>query len=128
MNLHPSCINLGQIENIINEQQEFFARSLNVSEIFLLLFIQIFCDGEDVAEHVRRITRAGIPVMGHVGLTPQSVHALGGFKVQGKDDDGAARIVSDALALEQAGAYAVVLEAMPPEVAQRVRLGHRGAV
>ncbi len=76
--------------------------------------------GEDVAEHVRRITRAGIPVMGHVGLTPQSVHAMGGFRVQGKGQDAAARIVADAVALEQAGAYAVVLEAMPPDAAEQV--------
>jgi 3-methyl-2-oxobutanoate hydroxymethyltransferase len=76
--------------------------------------------GQDVAEHVMRIVRAGIPVMGHVGLTPQSVHALGGFRVQGKDDDAAARIVNDARALEQAGVYAIVLEAMPPDVAARV--------
>lgn len=76
--------------------------------------------GQEVAEHVFRITRAGIPVMGHVGLTPQSVHALGGFKVQGKDDDAAARIVADAQALAEAGAYAIVLEAMPTEVAAAV--------
>jgi len=76
--------------------------------------------GEEVAEHVMRIVRAGIPVMGHVGLTPQSVHALGGFRVQGKDDDAAARIVEGAQALEQAGVYAIVLEAMPPDVAERV--------
>ncbi len=76
--------------------------------------------GEDIAEHVFRITRAGIPVMGHVGLTPQSVHAMGGFRVQGKGEDAAARIVADALALEQAGAFAVVLEAMPPDAAAQV--------
>jgi 3-methyl-2-oxobutanoate hydroxymethyltransferase len=76
--------------------------------------------GQEVAEHVRRIVRAGIPVMGHVGLTPQSVHAFGGFKVQGRGEDAAAKIVADALALEQAGAYAIVLEAIPPDVAERV--------
>jgi 3-methyl-2-oxobutanoate hydroxymethyltransferase len=76
--------------------------------------------GEEVAEHVARIVRAGIPVMGHVGLTPQSVHALGGFKVQGRSDDAADRIVEGARALESAGAYAIVLEAMPPDVAARV--------
>jgi 3-methyl-2-oxobutanoate hydroxymethyltransferase len=76
--------------------------------------------GEDVAEHVARISRAGIPVMGHVGLTPQSVHALGGFKVQGKTVEAAERLVADARALEQAGAYAIVLEAVPPDVAERV--------
>ena len=76
--------------------------------------------GEEVAEHVTRIVRAGIPVMGHVGLTPQSVHALGGYRVQGKGQSAADRIVADALALEQAGAYAIVLEAMPPDAAAEV--------
>jgi 3-methyl-2-oxobutanoate hydroxymethyltransferase len=76
--------------------------------------------GEPVAEHVRRMVRAGIPVMGHVGLTPQSVHAMGGFKVQGKTEESAARIVTDAIALEQAGVYAIVLEGMPSELASRV--------
>ncbi len=76
--------------------------------------------GEEIAKHVLRIVRAGIPVMGHVGLQPQSVHALGGFKMQGRGGDAAAKVVADALALEQAGAYAVVLEAIPPDVAQQV--------
>lgn len=76
--------------------------------------------GEEVAEHVMRIVRAGIPVMGHVGLTPQSVHALGGFKVQGRGDDAAEKILADALAIERAGAFAIVLEAVPPDVAARV--------
>jgi 3-methyl-2-oxobutanoate hydroxymethyltransferase len=58
--------------------------------------------------------------MGHVGLAPQRVHALGGFRVQGRTDDGADRIVADAIALEQSGAYSLVLEAMPAEVASRV--------
>jgi 3-methyl-2-oxobutanoate hydroxymethyltransferase len=73
--------------------------------------------GEEMAETVWRIVRAGIPVMGHVGLTPQSVHALGGFKVQGRGEGAAAKVVADARALEEAGAYAVVLEAVPPDVA-----------
>src|SRR5215472_3381747 len=76
--------------------------------------------GEEVAEHVRRVVRAGIPVMGHVGLTPQSVHSFGGFRVQGRGDDGAAKILADARALEEAGAFAVVLEAIPPDVAAQV--------
>jgi 3-methyl-2-oxobutanoate hydroxymethyltransferase len=76
--------------------------------------------GEEVAEHVRRIVRAGIPVMGHVGLQPQSVHALGGYKVQGRSSESAARVLSGALALQEAGAYAVVLEAVPPDVARGV--------
>jgi 3-methyl-2-oxobutanoate hydroxymethyltransferase len=76
--------------------------------------------GERAAEHVRRVVGAGIPVMGHVGLTPQSIHALGGFKMQGRGEDAAAKVVADARAIEQAGAYAIVLEAIPPDVAERV--------
>jgi 3-methyl-2-oxobutanoate hydroxymethyltransferase len=76
--------------------------------------------GEEIVEHVMRIVRAGIPVMGHVGLTPQSVHALGGFKLQGRGDDAAEKILADARAIERAGAYAIVLEAVPPDVAARI--------
>ncbi len=76
--------------------------------------------GEDFAEHVWRIVRAGVPVMGHVGLMPQSVHALGGFKVQGRGDDAASKVIADAKAIEEAGAYAIVLEAIPPDVAAEV--------
>ncbi len=76
--------------------------------------------GLDFAEHVRRIVRAGIPVMGHVGLMPQSVHAVGGFTVQGRGDVAAARVLADAQAIEEAGAYAIVLEAIPPDVAECV--------
>jgi 3-methyl-2-oxobutanoate hydroxymethyltransferase len=76
--------------------------------------------GEDIAEHVRRIVRAGVPVMGHVGLQPQSIHALGGFKVQGRGSEGAAKVVRDAQALEEAGVYAIVLEAVPPDLAGQV--------
>ena len=76
--------------------------------------------GEEIAEHVRRIVRAGVPVMGHVGLQPQSVHAMGGFKLQGRGGEAAAKIVADARAIEAAGAYAIVLEAIPPDVARQV--------
>jgi 3-methyl-2-oxobutanoate hydroxymethyltransferase len=76
--------------------------------------------GEAFAEHVHRIVRASIPVVGHVGLTPQSVHALGGFKVQGRGDEAAEQVVRDAQALEQAGAFCIVLEAIPPDVADQV--------
>ena len=76
--------------------------------------------GGDVAEHVQRIVAAGIPVMGHVGLLPQSVHAMGGFKVQGKKETDAERVLRDARALEEAGAYAIVLEAIPPDLAAEI--------
>ena len=76
--------------------------------------------GLPIAEHVRRVVAAGIPVMGHVGLTPQSVHAMGGFRVQGKSEDAATRVLSDARALADAGAYAVVLEGLPADLGRRI--------
>jgi len=72
------------------------------------------------AELVQRLVAAGIPVMGHIGLTPQSFHQLGGFKVQGRDVGGRERLLSDALILEQAGAYAIVLEAIPADIARDI--------
>jgi 3-methyl-2-oxobutanoate hydroxymethyltransferase len=71
-------------------------------------------------ELVRRLVGAGIPVMGHIGLTPQSFHQLGGFKVQGRDTHGRERLVADACALEAAGAYSIVLEAIPAEIAAEI--------
>jgi 3-methyl-2-oxobutanoate hydroxymethyltransferase len=76
--------------------------------------------GEVIADQVRRIVDAGSPVMGHVGLLPQSVHAMGGFRVQGKSEDAALRVLSDARVLEQAGAYAIVLEGLPAPLAKRI--------
>ena len=76
--------------------------------------------GADFAEQVYRMVRAGIPVMGHIGLTPQSVHAFGGFKLQGRGEEAAQRIFDDAKAIEEAGAYAIVLEAVPPDLAARI--------
>src|SRR5213075_1108516 len=69
---------------------------------------------------VQAIVAAGIPVMGHVGLTPQSATMLGGFKTQGKTAEAAAQVVDDALALEEAGAFSVVLEAVPSPVAAEI--------
>ena len=76
--------------------------------------------GPAIVEITRRLTEAGIPVMGHLGLTPQSVHAMGGFKVQGKTDVQAKRIIADAKALEEAGAFSIVLEGVPSTLAGRV--------
>ncbi|MBL8989378.1 MAG: 3-methyl-2-oxobutanoate hydroxymethyltransferase [Gemmatimonadetes bacterium] len=76
--------------------------------------------GATWAPTVAALVNAGIPVMGHLGFTPQSVHQLGGFKIQGKQADAAARLVEDAKALEQAGAFAMVLELMPGPVAKSV--------
>jgi 3-methyl-2-oxobutanoate hydroxymethyltransferase len=69
--------------------------------------------GVTVAEKVRRVVDCGIPVMGHIGLTPQSIHQLGGYEVQGKTPAAAARLLEDARVLEQAGAFAIVLETVP---------------
>jgi 3-methyl-2-oxobutanoate hydroxymethyltransferase len=74
--------------------------------------------GKEMAPTIRKITTAGIPVLGHIGLTPQRQNALGGFRVQGKTSDGALKVLEDALAVEAAGCYGVVLEAIPAEVAR----------
>ncbi len=76
--------------------------------------------GEQVTAQVEKIVSAGIPVMGHIGLTPQSVHAMGGFKVQGKDALAARRLLADARALADAGAYALVLEGIPAQLAAEI--------
>ena len=70
-------------------------------------------------ELIRHLVESGVPVMGHLGLTPQSVHQLGGFRVQAKDDESAASLLEQARELEQAGCFALVLEAIPSEVAAR---------
>jgi len=86
--------------------------------------------GADFAEVISRITRAGIPVMGHIGLTPQAVHRMGGYVVQGKDEEKARQLVDDALALEAAGCYSIVLEGIPmepaPEITRRLEIPTSG--
>jgi 3-methyl-2-oxobutanoate hydroxymethyltransferase len=74
--------------------------------------------GRPMAETVRALVDRGIPVIGHLGLTPQSVHALGGYRVQGRDPGAAERLLADGKALEQAGACAVVLELLPSDLAR----------
>ena len=76
--------------------------------------------GRPVAEKVARIVDAGIPVMGHIGFTPQSVHKLGGPRIQGKAESDAERLLGDAKALEEVGVFAIVLELVPKELAKRV--------
>ncbi len=76
--------------------------------------------GVDAAPTIERIVQAGIPVMAHVGLTPQSVHAMGGFRVQGKTEESAARVLADAKAVADAGAYSLVLEGIPSDLAQQI--------
>lgn len=76
--------------------------------------------GAVMADRIKAMTSIGIPVMGHLGMTPQSVHALGGYKVQGKADDQASLLLEDAKALEAAGAFALVLEAVPSGLAKKI--------
>ncbi len=76
--------------------------------------------GVAIADTVRRIVDAGVPVMGHIGLTPQSVNALGGYRVQGRTRAAARRVLDDALALQNAGAYSVVLECVPSPLARLI--------
>lgn len=76
--------------------------------------------GAEFAAEVRALTRASIPVMGHLGLTPQSINAFGGFKVQGRTPDAARKLLDDARALQDAGAFSLVLECVPAPLAERI--------
>lgn len=76
--------------------------------------------GQEIAETVKALTNAGIPVMGHLGLTPQSVHQMGGYKVQGKTAAAGSKMLADAKALQEAGAFAIVLECVPTPLAQKI--------
>lgn len=96
------------LRNAARLMQEGFAHSVKIE------------GGQEVAEHVAACVQAGIPVIGHIGLTPQSVHQLGGYRIQGKLEADAARLEADALALQQAGAYAVVLELVTEPIATAI--------
>ncbi len=75
---------------------------------------------EDACKTIDSIVKAGVPVMGHIGLTPQAVHQLGGYKVQGRDNEAAKKLIQEAKALEAAGCFAIVLECMPEALAQAI--------
>ena len=76
--------------------------------------------GKSVSPQIKAITQAGIPVVAHLGLTPQSINALGGYKVQGKSEDAAKKLLEDALAVQEAGAFALVLECVPTKLASLI--------
>lgn len=76
--------------------------------------------GAEFTEVIEKIVRAGIPVMGHIGLTPQTVHKMGGYVIQGRDEEKAKKLVEDAKALEAAGCYSIVLEGIPTVVAREI--------
>lgn len=89
-------------------------------------FMKAGCDavklegGKEVASKIEAIVKAGIPVLGHIGLTPQSISKLGGYRVQGRDIESARRLIEDALALEAAGAFGIVLECVPYQLAKLI--------
>lgn len=76
--------------------------------------------GEEVCPQIKAITECGIPVVAHLGLTPQSINAFGGYKVQGRDLEAAKKLIDDAVAVEKAGAFALVLECVPTEIATKI--------
>jgi len=76
--------------------------------------------GAESAEHIRAMSKADIPVMAHIGLTPQSIHRMGGYKVQGKSDEAAKRLIEEAHIIEDAGAFSLLMEAMPMELAKTI--------
>lgn len=76
--------------------------------------------GAEVADHIRALTRSDIPVMAHIGLTPQSIHRMGGYKVQGKTEESAKRLLEEAHIAEDAGAFSLLLEAIPLGLAKRI--------
>jgi 3-methyl-2-oxobutanoate hydroxymethyltransferase len=76
--------------------------------------------GAEVAEHIRAMTKSDIPVMAHIGLTPQSIHRMGGYKVQGKTEESAKRLIEESHIVEDAGAFSLLLEAIPMELAKKI--------
>ncbi len=76
--------------------------------------------GAEVAEHIRAMTKSDIPVMAHIGLTPQSIHRMGGYKVQGKTDESASKLIDEAHRVEDAGAFSLLLEAIPVNLAKKI--------
>ena len=76
--------------------------------------------GAEVAEHIRALTRSDIPVMAHIGLTPQSIHRMGGYKVQGKTEESAQKLLKEAHMAEDAGAFSLLIEAVPAGLAARI--------
>ncbi len=76
--------------------------------------------GSEMCDTIKAVIDAGIPVLGHIGLMPQSVHKLGGYKMQGKDKKGAEKLINDAIALDNAGCFGVVLECIPEELARDI--------
>ncbi len=122
---HATAVKRGAPNSFVIGDMPFMSYQASVERAVLNAgrFIQeSSCDGvkleggEEMTDRIRAISRSGIPVMGHLGLTPQSVSALGGFKAQGRDAAGALKLINDAKLVEEAGAFSILLEAIPPEI------------
>jgi 3-methyl-2-oxobutanoate hydroxymethyltransferase len=122
---HATAVKRGAPNSFVIGDMPFLSYQVSVEKAVLNAgrFIQESgCDGvkleggEEMTDRIRAISRAGIPVMGHLGLTPQSVSALGGFKAQGRDAAGALKLINDAKLVEEAGAFSILLEAIPPDI------------
>jgi len=122
---HATAVKRGAPNSFVIGDMPFMSYQASVEKAVLNAgrFIQESgCDGvkleggEEMCDRIRAISRAGIPIMGHLGLTPQSVSALGGFKAQGRDAAGALKLINDARLVEEAGAFSILLEAIPPEI------------
>ena len=128
MAYHTSCVASGAQQAFIIVDMPFGTSQVSPRETFAYA-VQLMTagahmvkleGGTEMAETVHFLTSRGIPVCGHIGLTPQSVHQLGGYKVQGKGDAAAQKLIKDALALQQAGAGMIVLEAIPATLGAEV--------
>ena len=128
MAYHTACVARGAKQAFIVADMPFGTSQISPQDTFAQA-VQLMAagaqmvkleGGAEMVETVHFLTSRGIPVCGHIGLTPQSVHQLGGYRVQGKDDAAARRLLADALALQQAGAGLLVLEAMPATLAAEV--------
>lgn len=124
---HSKAVRRGALQTLVVGDMPFMSYQVSVDQAIANAgrFMQeAGCDavklegGRDRADTVKAIVTAGIPVMGHVGLTPQTAGQLGGYKVQGKDVESARKILADAKALDEAGAFAIVLECVPDKLAQ----------
>ncbi|MFZ2163495.1 MAG: 3-methyl-2-oxobutanoate hydroxymethyltransferase [Sideroxyarcus sp.] len=128
MAYHTSCVVSGAQQAFVVADMPFGTSQFSARETFAhaVQLMQVGAEmvklegGAEMAETVAFLTSRGIPVCGHIGLTPQSVHQLGGYKVQGKGDAAAQKLIKDALALQQAGAGMIVLEAIPAALGAEV--------
>jgi len=128
MSLHVRAVRIGAPDKFLVGDMPFlsFRRSLDRALDCVQALMQagaqaVKLEGaEGHLDLVRHLNHSGVPVMGHLGLTPQSVHALGGYRVQGKTEQAARRLVEDALALQEAGCFALVLECVPANLAAEV--------